>query len=112
MYFLLGYHIGFFVFSISYTINLFSKTGLVKNIQRSNFANFIKHSSLYLPFLKKARYVGSFFVVRVLKNNVEKTDERISTVKKINKKITVVLSGKWNTCIGVAKYINNNSCPI
>ena len=52
--------------------------------------------------------MGSFFVVRTLKNNVEKTDERVSSVKKINEKVTVILSGKWNTCIGIAKYINNN----
>ena len=86
----------------------FLNKGLVKNKKISNFDNFIKHSSLYLPFLKKARYVGSFFVVRTLKNNVEKNDERVSSVKKINEKVTVILSGKWNTCIGIAKYSNNN----
>ena len=86
----------------------FLNKGLIVNKKISNFDNFVKHGSLFLPFLKKAKYAGSYFVVRTLKHNVEKTDERVSIVKKVNKKVIVILSGKWNTCIGIAKYIENN----
>ena len=85
----------------------FINKGIINNIKISNFYDFVKHGSLYLPFLKKAKYAGSFFVVRTLKQNVEKTDERVSAVNKINKKVIVTLSGKWNTCVGVARSIQN-----
>lgn len=85
----------------------FLNKGIINDIKISNFDNFVKHSSLYLPFLKKAKYAGSFFVVRTLRQNVEKTDERISAVNKIDKKVIVTLSGKWNTCVGIAKSIQN-----
>ena len=77
-----------------------------KNIKLSNFKKFIKHSSFYLPFLKDAKYVGSMFIVRALKLNVEKTDERTGEIQKINKKFISVFSGKWNTCVYVANKLN------
>lgn len=77
--------------------------GIIRNRKISNFENFIKNSVKYLPFIKKANYIGSYFVVRNLKANVEKTDERINSINKIDEKFITVSSGKWNTCIGLAK---------
>ena len=77
-----------------------------KNIKLSNFKKFIKHSSYYLPFLKDAKYVGSMFIVRALKLNVEKTDERTGEIQQINKRFISVFSGKWNTCVYVANKLN------
>ena len=77
-----------------------------KNIKISNFKKFIKHSSYYLPFLKDAKYVGSMFIVRALKLNVEKTDERTGEIQQINKRFISVFSGKWNTCVYVANKLN------
>ena len=77
-----------------------------KNIKLSNFKKFIKHSSYYLPFLKDAKYVGSMFIVRALKVNVEKTDERTGEIQQINKRFISVFSGKWNTCVYVANKLN------
>lgn len=73
-----------------------------KNLKISNFKKFIQHSSNYLPFLKDAKYIGSFFIVRALKLNVEKTDERTGEIQLINKKFISIFSGKWNTCVYVA----------
>ena len=70
-----------------------------QNIRESRFKDFIRDGSTYLPFLKKAKYISSFFVVRTLKLNVEKTSERTNLTKKINKKIITILAGKWNTCV-------------
>ena len=69
--------------------------------------DFIKHGSLYLPLLKNAKYVGSFFVTRVVKMHKEKTDERLNEITKANKKIISIFSGKWNTCIGISKNLEN-----
>ena len=78
-----------------------------KNIKKSNFKHFINHSSNYLPFLIKAKYVGSMYVIRALKKNVEKTDERTGNINFIDKKIISVFSGKWNTCVSVADKLKN-----
>ena len=79
---------------------------LHKNLKISNFKKFIKHSSSYLPFLNKAKYIGSMFIVRALKLNVEKTDERTGEIQQVNKKFISVFSGKWNTCVYVANKLN------
>lgn len=82
---------------------------LIKNIRISHFKYFIKNSSKYLPFLKKSKYIGSFYVIRTLPFNKEKTDERLNYLQEYNKKIITVFSGKWNTAVNVAhrllKYI-------
>ena len=77
--------------------------GIIKNINISQFRNFIKRSSKYLPFLRNAKYVGSFFVVRAIMKNKERTDERTSSIKSHSKKIISILSGKWNNCVFLAK---------
>ncbi len=82
--------------------------GIVKNLKISKFKSFIKRSSNYLPFLKDAKYIGSMFVVRTIKKNKEKTDERTSSVNFHSKKILSVLSGKWNNCVYLAKNLKFN----
>lgn len=81
--------------------------GVVKKKDISQFKNFISHGSQYLPILKEAKYYGSFYVVRALKTQKEKTDERLNEINYINNKIITIFSGKWNTCIGVAKKIES-----
>lgn len=77
--------------------------GIIKNPNISEFKNFIKRSSSYLPFLKQSKYVGSMFVVRTIKKNKENTDERTSSIVNHNDKIFSILSGKWNNCVYLAK---------
>ena len=81
----------------------FLNKGIIKNLKISKFNNFIKRSTDYLPFLKDAKYIGSIFVVRTVMKNKEKTDERTSMVKIHSKKISSVLSGKWNNCVFLAQ---------
>ena len=78
-------------------------SGIIRNLKASQFNNFIKRSTDYLPFLKDAKYIGSMFVVRAIMKNKEKTDERTSIVKIHSKKIFSILSGKWNNCVYLAK---------
>ena len=80
----------------------FINKGMIKDIKISRFSKFIDNSSKYLPFLKDSKYIGSFFVVRTIEINKEKTDERLNQIFKINNKIFTILSGKWNTAVGLA----------
>lgn len=83
--------------------------GIIKNIKQSKFKKFIENSSKYLPFLTKAKYIGSFFVVRAIEIGKEKTDERLNSIRFYEKKkIITIFSGKWNTSIGLAKFILKN----
>jgi len=70
-----------------------------KNIKISNYKKFIDNSKKYLPFITRAKYIGSFFVTRTIKRNVEKTDERTTEIKKVNSKIYTIFSSKWNGCV-------------
>jgi len=79
--------------------------GIVKNRRISNFNKFISHSSKYLHFLNQAEYIGSYYVVRTIKPNKEKDDERLGEIKNYGKIISV-LSGKWNSCINTANFID------
>ena len=80
--------------------------GVIKNIKLSNFEKFKKNSSKFLPFINKSKYIGSYYVVRAINVNVENTDERLNSIDIINNKIINIFSGKWNTCVGVAKTVN------
>tara|TARA_Y100001935_G_scaffold163314_1_gene134285 strand:+ start:520 stop:1569 length:1050 start_codon:yes stop_codon:yes gene_type:complete len=81
----------------------FVNQGIIKNIKVSRFNNFIENCQKYLPFLKDAKYEGSFFVVRTLELNKERTDERLNQILHIDKKVITILSGKWNTSVGLAQ---------
>ena len=83
----------------------FVNQGIIKNIKVSRFYRFIKNCQKYLPFLKHAKYEGSFFVVRTLELNKERTDERLNQILHINKKVITILSGKWNTSVGFSSKI-------
>ena len=77
--------------------------GIINNQKLSDFKKFIKHGKLYFKFIKYAKYIGSFYLVRVIEINKEKTDDRLNKVDFINKKVITLLSGKWNTSVSVAK---------
>lgn len=79
---------------------------IFKDKKFSKFKKFIKDGSKYLPFLKNAKYISSFLVVRTLKANVEKTAERTNLIQRVDKNIITVLAGKWNTCVTVGNKID------
>lgn len=87
--------------------NYLKNNNLVDNIRISNFKKFIKNTKKYLPFISKSKYIGSYYVTRVLSlnSNSKNKDERLSHIKLHNKKIISVLAGKWNTCILASKEI-------
>ena len=60
-----------------------------------------------MPFLEKAKFIGSYKVVRTLSLSKESksNDERLSYIKIHSKKIISILAGKWNTSIFIAKKV-------
>ena len=88
------------------TLTKYVNNKINKNIKVSNFHNFINHSSAYLPFLKKAKYIGSFFTIRTLKQKVENTNERTGEIQILDKKFISIFSSKWNTSVYVANKLN------
>ena len=77
--------------------------GLVKKRNFSNFRKIVNHAKDYFNFSNKIRFVGSFYLIRAIEMNKEKTDERLNRIEFINKKIITLFSGKWNTSITTAK---------
>ena len=77
----------------------------INNLKISRFQKFVKDGKKFLPFLKFSKYIFSFFVVRTIKANVEKSSDRTNLVQNYNNKIITVMSGKWNTCVTEAKKI-------
>ncbi len=76
--------------------------GLIKDVKLSDFKKIIKHGKLFFKFINKAKFIGSFYLVRTIEVNKEKTDERLNRIDFINNKIITLFSGKWNTSISVA----------
>jgi hypothetical protein len=81
--------------------------GLIKDKGISKFNKFIEHSKTYLPFLSKAKYIGSYYTVRTILPNLEKTDERIGVINQVDGKFISIFSSKWNSCISTAYKIDN-----
>lgn len=81
----------------------FINKGIIKNISLSGFKKYINHGKTYFKFMKFSKYVGSFYLVRVIERNKEKTDERLNKVDFVNEKVITLLSGKWNTSVSIAK---------
>ena len=46
-------------------------------------------------------------MIRTIEIKKEKTDERLNQILNINKKFITILSGKWNTSVGLAKKLSN-----
>ena len=86
----------------SYKSRLIHK-GLIKRRNFSNFKKIVNHAKNYFKFSNKIRFVGSFYLIRAIELNKEKTDERLNRIEFVNKKIITLFSGKWNTSITTAK---------
>ena len=84
---------------------IFLNKGLIINYNKTRFNKILNRCKKYLPYLKHAKYIGSFYVIRTIKTGVENTDQRTSEIINHNKKIISVMSGKWNNCVSLAKII-------
>ena len=55
--------------------------------------------------MSKAKYYGSFYVIRSIDKN--KNDTRVTKITKINKKIYTIYSGKWINCVSTSQKIKH-----
>lgn len=84
---------------------IFLEKEVVQNIKKSKFSKIVESGKNYLPFLNKAKYVKSFYLIRTLNIDSMTDDDRTNQVKRINKKIFTILSGKWNTAVSLSNKI-------
>jgi len=77
----------------------------LKNLKGTKFKKIIEDGSKYLPFLKKAKYIISFYLVRTIMNNSKKDDDRTNQMDNFSNKIIAILSGKWNTSVTLSHKI-------
>ncbi|MFA5856730.1 MAG: FAD-dependent oxidoreductase [Candidatus Pacearchaeota archaeon] len=73
--------------------------------KKSNKENILKKGIEDFPFLKEASIIRSLFVTRVVKANVDATDERPSEITKYGNGIFSIFGGKVITCVNIAKKI-------
>lgn len=72
---------------------------------KSNKKNILKKGIEDFPFLKDAEVIRSLFVTRVVKANVDATDERPSEITQYGNGIYSIFGGKVITCCNIAKKI-------
>jgi len=73
---------------------------------KSNKDKIIKESIKYYPILEKAKFLRSVFITRVVKTNVDDTDERPTEIEDYGKGVYSIFAGKVITCVDTAKKIS------
>jgi len=78
----------------------------LNNIE-SNKEEILRRGVEDFPFLKDAQIIRSLFITRVVKANVDKSDERPSEVTKYGNGLYSIFGGKVITCVDIAKELLN-----
>ena len=81
--------------------------GLRQDVVFPNCSKMIQDAANFFPLVKKSKWQGSFFVTRCVKPNVEKTDERTSSLNFISDKLVTIHSGKLVSCVNIAEQLVN-----
>tara|TARA_A100001388_G_C28760408_1_gene497441 strand:+ start:224 stop:1282 length:1059 start_codon:yes stop_codon:yes gene_type:complete len=76
----------------------------ISDIEKSRFKTFVNHGNEYIKFFDKSKFEYSMRGIRVIKRNVESTDERTTVLRKSGK-IIDVFSGKLDTCSWAANQV-------
>lgn len=71
--------------------------------KRTNRDEILRKGAEDFPFLKNAKIVNSLFITRVVKANVDATDERPSEITEYGNGIYSIFGGKVITCVDIAK---------
>ncbi len=87
---------------ISKKFSFFLNKGIIKNPPITNFNKFIQTSEQFIPGITKAKHIGSMYTFRAVFPNKDQTDERLTAVNQIDKKILTVFSGKIINCVETA----------
>lgn len=73
---------------------------------KSNQERILSVSAEHYPILKEAKIVRPIHITRVVKANVDSTDERLSEITSHGNGMYTLFSGKVVTCVNVAKKIS------
>ena len=80
---------------------------MAKENTQSNCQGILKAGIIDFPFLKNASIVKSLFITRVVKANVDATDERPSEITDYGNGLYSIFGGKVITCAKIAKNIHH-----
>lgn len=69
-------------------------SGIIKKPFKTNYKLFIQSAIKFIPLMEKAKYIGSMFTFRCVQPYKESTDERLHSIKIINRKLLTVFSSK------------------
>jgi hypothetical protein len=69
----------------------------------SNKDKILEESARYYPIIKNAKFLRSIFITRVVKANVEDTDERPTEITAHGNGVYSIFGGKIITCVNTAK---------
>lgn len=70
--------------------------------KESNKDKIIEESAVYYPIVKKAKFLKSIFINRIVKANVNNTDERLTEITDHGENIYSIFGGKVITCVETA----------
>lgn len=87
--------------------NLDPKIMISENV-KTNKENILKAAIKDFPILKEAKVIRPIYMIRVVKADVDNTDERPSEITDHGNGLFTVFSGKIVTCVDVAKKISEN----
>lgn len=71
--------------------------------ERTNFNKMQGALGEYLPFVRKAEWLKSNYVTRVVLPNVDDTDERPTLVRRIDEQVLMIFSGKLGHAVRAAE---------
>ncbi|MBI4017836.1 MAG: FAD-binding oxidoreductase [Candidatus Aenigmarchaeota archaeon] len=79
--------------------------GVIKNLPITNFDKFIESAAEFIPAIREAEHVGSFFTIRTVLPYLESTDARPTVVQRVDDKIITMFSGKIPNCVNAANEV-------
>lgn len=79
--------------------------GVVTEPRRTRFPAMQEAAEEFLPIIRYAEHLGSFFTVRAVLPDVEDTDERPTIVTEVDEQVITVFSGKIPTCVDAASSV-------
>lgn len=90
-------------FKVPYYIEKEINAGIV-NARFSHFEDMRDDGAFYIPGLREAHHIGSFYTIRAVRPDVDATDERLTSVEYIDKDkgIIRIFSGKMSTAVDAA----------
>ncbi len=79
--------------------------GLINKPLGTKWQHFIESGTAYIPALRAAEHVGSFFTIRTVLPKIENTDARPTIVNRVSDRCIQIFSGKVANCVRAAHQV-------